>query len=158
MSLRLNEEDVISEVYHGIAADQIQLIAAHLPDQYLQRLDFPCTTKWCKEVFTTFTLLIYFSRLLSWVGKVIGDSPHIEFHLLWCVHLFNHHGSLLKAPRSSAPMYECSILVNYVLPMMMLNSSFYSSGAATSFPAILRDIHKGLSSRYSALSKMYVSN
>jgi len=37
MALRLNEEELIGEVYHAVPPHQIQLTAAHLPDHHLQR-------------------------------------------------------------------------------------------------------------------------
>lgn len=35
--MRLNEEELIGEVYHAVPPDQVQLAAANLPDHYLRR-------------------------------------------------------------------------------------------------------------------------
>lgn len=70
MSLQLNEKEVIKEVLESIASEDIQIVAQGMPSNYLL-------------------------KLLSFIAAVIEHSPHLEFYMLWCIHLFNYHGQYL---------------------------------------------------------------
>jgi len=113
MALRLNEEELIGEVYHAVPPHQIQLTAAHLPDHHLQ-------------------------RFMQFIGKILPESPHIEYHLLWLTHLFSHHGTSLKAMRPTL--------------------ATAGSGSTSSLPSLLRLLYKGVNSHYSSLSKLCDEN
>eukprot|EP01090_Pellita_catalonica_P002966 TRINITY_DN1258_c0_g1_i3.p1 TRINITY_DN1258_c0_g1~~TRINITY_DN1258_c0_g1_i3.p1 ORF type:complete len:857 (+),score=141.38 TRINITY_DN1258_c0_g1_i3:50-2620(+) len=71
MALKLNEKDVITKVFYGIPAEQIQLVVGNLPVTFLQ-------------------------RLLSFIAESITSSKHVEFVMLWCQHVFHKHGVYLK--------------------------------------------------------------
>eukprot|EP01087_Luapelamoeba_hula_P001378 TRINITY_DN1110_c3_g1_i1.p1 TRINITY_DN1110_c3_g1~~TRINITY_DN1110_c3_g1_i1.p1 ORF type:complete len:1128 (-),score=267.37 TRINITY_DN1110_c3_g1_i1:47-3430(-) len=71
MSFRLNEQEIISEVVHSIPPEDIQLIIRDVPDLYLP-------------------------RLLGFLAKSLAASLHVEFHLLWLLQCFNHHGTYLR--------------------------------------------------------------
>jgi len=38
----------------------------------------------------------YLQRLLTFMSTDLEGSPHLEFYLLWCLHVFNFHGRYLK--------------------------------------------------------------
>jgi len=71
MSLRLSEQDIITKVFEGIPVNEIQLIVQSIPVTYLL-------------------------RLLKFIESHVENSPHLEFHLLWCTYIFNCHGKYLK--------------------------------------------------------------
>lgn len=71
MSMRLNEEKLIAEVFRSIPPVDIQLVVTEMPVPYLQ-------------------------RFIRFLAKHFESSAHLEYHLLWCLHLFNNHGRYLK--------------------------------------------------------------
>lgn len=38
---------------------------------------------------------------MAFLAVNVEVSPHIEFHMLWCVHIFNYHGRYLKQNASA---------------------------------------------------------
>jgi len=72
MSFRLNEKELIKRVYESTPASSVQLIASELS-------------------------FVYIPRLLAFIGNELEKSPHIEFHLLWLLHIFNAHGNALRS-------------------------------------------------------------
>ncbi len=60
MSMRLNEEPLMGEVFRAVPPLDIQLVVREMPQPYLQ-------------------------RFLRFVAKHFETSPHLEFHLLWYV-------------------------------------------------------------------------
>jgi periodic tryptophan protein 2 len=83
MSFRLNEQHIIQNVFEATPATEIQLVVQGFPFNYVQRFKLPF------HVLTPF-------RLLSFISTHLENSPHLEFHLLWCLHVFNLHGQYLK--------------------------------------------------------------
>jgi periodic tryptophan protein 2 len=71
MSFRLNEENLIREVYRNIPPQEIQLLVQSLP-------------------------VVYLPRLMSFLGKELEDTKQLERELLWCVHLLSHNASYLQ--------------------------------------------------------------
>lgn len=72
MSFRLNEEYLIHKVYESIPIDNIGLVCNDLP-------------------------VVYLERLLSFIGKLMLKSPHVEFHLLWIRNLLKSHGQYINS-------------------------------------------------------------
>jgi periodic tryptophan protein 2 len=71
MALRLNEKDLTRRVLTSIPASQIQLVAQQVHASYL-------------------------ARLLTFLAQDMEQSQHVEFYLLWGLHLLTHHGQVLK--------------------------------------------------------------
>ncbi|KAK6347120.1 hypothetical protein TWF696_007199 [Orbilia brochopaga] len=71
MAFRLNERHLIHRVYEGIPAGDVRLVVKELPTVYL-------------------------SRLLSFIAKLVEESPHLEFHLLWFEAVLSVHGRYLR--------------------------------------------------------------
>lgn len=99
MSFRLNELSLISEVFENIPFSEIQLIIQEFPILFLQ-------------------------KLLNFISNHMENSPHLEFHLIWCHYLFNYYGKYLKDYCSS------------------------------SFISIFRNLQKIITKQYQDLSKM----
>ncbi|KAJ2964255.1 hypothetical protein NQZ79_g742 [Umbelopsis isabellina] len=74
MSFRLNEKNVIQQVFEGIPPKDVELVAQDLPEKYLE-------------------------RLLKFVGVHMESSPHVEFHLIWVTRLLMAHGRYLRENR-----------------------------------------------------------
>jgi periodic tryptophan protein 2 len=74
MAFRLNEKNIIQQVFEGIPPKDIELVAQDLPEKYLE-------------------------RLLKFVGVHMESSPHVEFHLIWVTRLLMTHGRYLKENR-----------------------------------------------------------
>ncbi|KAF9971759.1 hypothetical protein BGZ73_005212 [Actinomortierella ambigua] len=71
MAFRLNERPLIQQVYEAIPPSDVPLVARQLPTKYLE-------------------------RLLKFIASYMEDSPHLEFHLIWCTNLLISHGKYLK--------------------------------------------------------------
>lgn len=71
MSFRINEQPLVTRAFEAVPPLDIQLVVRDLPLPYLQR-------------FLRF-LAAHFER-----------SPHLELHMLWCLHLFSQHARYLK--------------------------------------------------------------
>jgi len=71
MAFRLNEPKIIETVYESIPTTEIQLIVSGFPVSYVQ-------------------------KLLAFISNQIANSPHLEFHLVWCIHISNYHGTYMK--------------------------------------------------------------
>ncbi|KAJ3289898.1 hypothetical protein HK104_007150 [Borealophlyctis nickersoniae] len=71
MAFRLGERNVIQQVYEGIPAGSVALVARELPVKYLE-------------------------RMLKFLVGFMDQSPRLEFHLLWCTALLKYHGRYLK--------------------------------------------------------------
>lgn len=71
MSLRLNESNIISNVFLTIPYQQIEIIAREIHPIYLQ-------------------------RFVNFIAKHMDNSPHLEFHMRWIEALFNSHGQYFK--------------------------------------------------------------
>ncbi|KAG0243067.1 hypothetical protein BGW41_002929 [Actinomortierella wolfii] len=71
MAFRLNERPLIQQVYEAIPPSDVPLVARQLPTKYLE-------------------------RLLKFIASYLEDSPHLEFHLIWCKNLLVSHGRYLK--------------------------------------------------------------
>jgi len=71
MSFSLNEIPIIKRVFNSVPANDIQFVVQGFPLQYV-------------------------TKILSFIATQITDSPHLEFHLLWVLKLFNQHGRFLK--------------------------------------------------------------
>jgi periodic tryptophan protein 2 len=71
MSLRLNESDLTRRVLTAIPATHIQIVAQQIHASYL-------------------------GRLLTFLAQDMEQSQHVEFYLLWGLHLLTHHGQTIK--------------------------------------------------------------
>jgi periodic tryptophan protein 2 len=71
MAFRLNERQYIQRCYEAIPPADVKLVARQLPTKYLE-------------------------RLLKFIASYLEDSPHLEFHLIWCTSLLISHGKYLK--------------------------------------------------------------
>ncbi|KAK3832335.1 MAG: WD40 repeat-like protein [Linnemannia gamsii] len=71
MAFRLNERQYIQRCYEAIPPSDVRLVARQLPSKYLE-------------------------RLMKFIASYMEDSPHLEFHLIWCTSLLISHGKYLK--------------------------------------------------------------
>lgn len=71
MSFRINEQPLIERAFEAIPPLDIQLVVRDLP-------------------------LPYIARFMRFLAKHFEGSPHLELHMLWCLHLFSQHGRYLK--------------------------------------------------------------
>ncbi|KAF9581478.1 hypothetical protein BGW38_001484, partial [Lunasporangiospora selenospora] len=71
MAFRLNERSYIQRVYEAIPPPDVRLVARQMPSKYLE-------------------------RLMKFIASHMEDSPHLEFHLIWCQSLLTSHGKYLK--------------------------------------------------------------
>ncbi|KAF9968757.1 hypothetical protein BGZ70_008388 [Mortierella alpina] len=71
MAFRLNERQYIQRCYEAIPPADVKLVARQLPTKYLE-------------------------RLMKFIASHMEDSPHLEFHLIWCTSLLISHGKYLK--------------------------------------------------------------
>uniref|UniRef100_A0A0B7A3F6 Small-subunit processome Utp12 domain-containing protein n=1 Tax=Arion vulgaris TaxID=1028688 RepID=A0A0B7A3F6_9EUPU len=71
LSFRLNEQNLIQEVFESIPVDSAPIIIDALPDTYVD-------------------------KLLTFAGHMIQSSAHIEFYLQWLLPLLTLHGPKLK--------------------------------------------------------------
>ncbi|KAG0301506.1 hypothetical protein BGZ98_008287 [Dissophora globulifera] len=71
MAFRLNERQYIQRCYEAIPPSDVRLVARQLPTKYLE-------------------------RLMKFIASYMEDSPHLEFHLIWCTSLLISHGKYLK--------------------------------------------------------------
>ncbi len=76
MSMRLNEASLVAAAFEAIPPLEIQLVVRDIPIPYML-------------------------RFLKFLAKHFEESPHLEYHLLWCLHLFTYHGRYLKNNSSS---------------------------------------------------------
>eukprot|EP01113_Clastostelium_recurvatum_P001902 TRINITY_DN10784_c0_g1_i5.p1 TRINITY_DN10784_c0_g1~~TRINITY_DN10784_c0_g1_i5.p1 ORF type:complete len:772 (-),score=261.72 TRINITY_DN10784_c0_g1_i5:16-2331(-) len=71
MSFKLNEKPLIRQVFEGIPHDEVQLVVRQIPTVHLR-------------------------RTLEFIGHYMEDTPHVEFALVWCMHIYNFHGHVLR--------------------------------------------------------------
>ncbi|KAF9103242.1 hypothetical protein BGX29_003624 [Mortierella sp. GBA35] len=71
MAFRLNERQYIQRCYEAVPPSDVRLVARQLPTKYLE-------------------------RLMKFIASYMEDSPHLEFHLIWCTSLLISHGKYLK--------------------------------------------------------------
>jgi len=76
MAFRMNEQNILVKVFESIPHIDIQLVVQAFPSSYLQ-------------------------KLLSLIALQMENSPHLEFHLVWCIHLFSHQGEYIRDNSSS---------------------------------------------------------
>lgn len=76
MAFRLNENYLIEKVYESIPIKDIKLIAASLPN-------------------------VYVDRLLNIVGAMANANQHIEYHLLWIKEVISAHGKFINKNKAS---------------------------------------------------------
>lgn len=72
MAFRLNEDYLIHKVYETIPINDIKLVSQDLP-------------------------IVYLDRLLTFIGKLVMESSHLEFNLLWVQSLITSHGKYINA-------------------------------------------------------------
>lgn len=72
MAFRLNEEYLIHKVYETVPVKDIKLVTNDLPTVYLD-------------------------RMLTFIGKLVTDSAHLEFNLIWIQNLITSHGKYINA-------------------------------------------------------------
>lgn len=48
------------------------------------------------KIIISFSLILFFNRLLNFISNEMSTSPHLEFYLLWSLHIFNYHGRYIK--------------------------------------------------------------
>lgn len=71
MAFRLNEAPLIRQVWRAIRPDDIRLVVKQLPVNYLE-------------------------RLVRFVAKQMGESPHVELGLRWMETILIEHGKYLR--------------------------------------------------------------
>eukprot|EP00300_Choanocystis_sp_HF-7_P038740 c5602_g1_i2.p1 GENE.c5602_g1_i2~~c5602_g1_i2.p1 ORF type:complete len:268 (+),score=72.35 c5602_g1_i2:327-1130(+) len=71
MSLRLNEEEMISQAYYSVPPLNIPIVAEGFPE-------------------------VFVNRLLAFIASEMAASRFVEYHLRWCHHLFFFKGNFLK--------------------------------------------------------------
>lgn len=71
MAFRLNDRNLIRQVYQAVPYESIPLLVRELPK-------------------------VYFGRLLMLLGQQMENSPHLEFALLWVSEVLSIHGRYIK--------------------------------------------------------------
>ncbi|GAB5357522.1 hypothetical protein AAMO2058_000381600 [Amorphochlora amoebiformis] len=71
MALRLNEKKVLEKVCGEIPVNQIPIVVASLPMQYME-------------------------RILTLLAEALRESPHLQFYLTWIQCIMTQHGSALR--------------------------------------------------------------
>ncbi|KAK9760543.1 U3 snoRNP protein [Basidiobolus ranarum] len=71
MAFKLNERPLIQKVYEAIPPEDVALVVKGLPEHYLE-------------------------KVLKFIGSHMEQSPHLEFHLLWCTSLLTNHGRFIR--------------------------------------------------------------
>jgi len=125
MSIRLNEEELLKKTYEAIPPSEIQLIVQELPP-------------------------LYIPRVLSFLGRFMETSRHIEFDLMWCLHIFNNHGSYLKSQKYST--------THHSLQISATSQSQFSLNQNNKLSSIFRQLQKTLLKNQSDLTKICDDN
>ncbi|KNC50531.1 periodic tryptophan protein 2 [Thecamonas trahens ATCC 50062] len=71
IALRLNEDELTSEVYQAVPLDTVGLLVSDVPEVYLD-------------------------RLVAFVARQLTASPHVHFHLVWIQALFREHSRAIR--------------------------------------------------------------
>ncbi|KIH50115.1 periodic tryptophan protein 2 WD repeat associated domain protein, partial [Ancylostoma duodenale] len=72
-SLRLNDTPLIQQTMESTGLEQVALMVKALPVSYAEKL-----LKWIAD------------------GKVVANSTHVHFYMIWLGHILNEHGMRLK--------------------------------------------------------------
>ncbi|KAL1922330.1 uncharacterized protein VTP21DRAFT_9869 [Calcarisporiella thermophila] len=75
MSFRLGERPIVQRVYESVSPGDVSLVAREMPVKYIE-------------------------RLLKFIASHMEESPHVEFHLLWCTSILRSHGQYMRANSS----------------------------------------------------------